>query len=116
MSPFSHDMNREPRPTPWQREELLQLLSLASNLAGLSITGVTLFYTVGRVSTVQSVADDMLVVCALLFLFCAYLIFVVLRQRESALRQRLERIADALFLGGMTLMVATGMVMAYTIW
>ena len=104
------------RQTPWQREELLHLLSLASNLAGLSITGVTLFYTVGRSSAFTTIADDMLVACALLFLLCAYFIFVVLRMREGRLARMLERAADGLFLAGMTLMVATGMVMAYSVW
>ena len=104
------------RQTPWQREELLHLLSLASNMAGLSITGVTLFYTVGRSSTVTTIADDLLVMCALLFLFCAYLIFVVLRLRQRRFARLLERMADGLFLAGMTLMVATGMVMAYSVW
>jgi hypothetical protein len=34
----------------WQREELLHLLSLSGTLAGLCITGVALFHTLGKVA------------------------------------------------------------------
>jgi len=109
-------MNRAPRPRPWQREELLHLLSLAGNMAGLCITGVTLFFTVGHASRAATVADDLLVVCALIFLCCAYFIFFALRMSETRLTVTLENMADALFVVGMTLMVATGVLMAYTVW
>ena len=109
-------MNRPELPSRWHREELLHLLSLAGNMAGICITGVTLFYTVGRASRVATVADDMLVICALLFLLCAYFIFFALRMRDARLALVLEHVADVLFVTGMTLMVAAGVVMAYTIW
>ena len=110
------DAESPARGSAWLREELLQLLGMAGNMAGLSITGVTLFYTVGRQSRAATIADDLLAGCALLFLLCAYLILVALRARGRPLALRLERAADALFVIGMTLMVATGLVMAYTVW
>ena len=109
-------MNRPSRQRPWLREELLHLLSLAGNMAGLCITGVTLFYTVGRATRSATIADEMLVICAVVFLCCAYVIFFALRMREARLTATLENIADTLFVIGMTLMVATGLVMAYTVW
>jgi hypothetical protein len=110
------DAGAPPGGSAWLREELLQLLGMAGNMAGLSITGVTLFYTVGRHSRAATIADDLLAACALLFLLCAYLIMIALRTRGRPLALRLERAADALFVVGMTLMVATGLVMAYTVW
>ena len=104
------------RSRPWLREELLHLLSLAGNMAGLCITGVTLFYTVGRASRATTIADEMLVICALVFLTCAYVIFFALRMRETHLTVILEHIADILLVVGMSLMVATGVVMACTVW
>ena len=104
------------RARPWLREELLHLLSLAGNMAGLCITGVTLFFTVGHASRTATIADELLVVCALVFLLCAYVIFFALRMEETRLTITLEHIADILLATGMSLMVATGVVMAYTVW
>lgn len=109
-------MSRESRQRPWLREELLHLLSLSGNMAGLCITGVTLFYTVGRASRAATIADDLLALCAVVFLLSAYLIFFALRMRDTRVTLVLEHIADTLFVIGMTLMVTTGVLMAYTLW
>lgn len=109
-------MKRPSRQRPWMREELLHLLSLSGNMAGLCITGVTLFYTVGHASRSATIADELLVICAIVFLSCAYFIFFALRMRETRLTVTFENIADTLFVVGMTLMVATGVIMAYTVW
>jgi tellurite resistance protein TehA-like permease len=103
------------RRSGWLREELLQLLSLAGTLAGLCITGVALFHSIGRGTVPGTLADDMLAVSALLFLLCTYLIFFALRVAREELAQRLERAVDALFLLALTGMVAAGFVMVYTV-
>lgn len=69
-----YSMSETPCQAPWIREEFLQLLSVAGTLAGLCITGVTLFHTSGKVSLSQSLADDLLGISALLFLLCTYAI------------------------------------------
>lgn len=102
--------------TPWQRDELLHLLSLSGNLTGLCITGVTLFHTLSTPATLNTIADDMLAVSALMFLICTYTIFIALRVKNDNLRTRLEQAIDPLFACALTLMVATGFVMVYTIW
>ena len=99
----------------WLREELLQLLSLSGALAGLCITGVALFHTIGRGTLPGTFADDLLAISALFFLLCTYLIFFALRVAREELAQRLERAVDALFLLVLTGMVAAGFVMVYTV-
>jgi hypothetical protein len=103
------------RGTTWLREELLQLLTLAGTLAGLCITGVALFHTIGRGTLPGTLADDMLAISALVFLLCTYLIFFALRIAREVVALRVEKIIDALFLLGLTGMVASGMVMVYTV-
>lgn len=100
----------------WLREELLHLLSLSATLAGLCITSVTLFHTIGRPSLSATVADDALAVAALLFLVCAYTIFFGLRTKNQSFALSLEKFADVLFLVALTAMVGSGFVMVYTIW
>lgn len=104
------------RNSSWQRDELLHLLSLSATLAGLCITGVTLFHTIGRSSMPETLADDVLVGSALMFLICTYAIFFALRTRRSAVALLLEKIADVLFLLALTGMVACGFLLVYTIW
>jgi hypothetical protein len=109
-------MSPSPRRSPWQRDELLHLLSLAGTLAGLCITGVALFHTIGRGALPATIADDTLAMSALLFLLCTYAIFIALRTKREALALILERTADVLFLLALTGMVASGFMMVYALW
>lgn len=102
--------------TSWSREELTHLLSLSGNLAGLSITGVTIFHTFGAASATATIVDDILAVTALLFLLCCYISFFALRSNRSSLTMKLIWITDTLFLLALTLMVASGFLMLYTLW
>lgn len=109
-------MSQPSNSTTWVREELLHLLTLSGTMAGLCITGVTLFYTVGRDSRVGSLADDMLAICALMFLLCTYVVFIALRTKRPGLAVVLDKAVDILFTLALTLMVGTGFVMVYTVW
>lgn len=100
----------------WAREELISLLSLSGTLAGLSITGVTLFRTLSDSKGAGTLADDMLALCALAFLLSSYAIFWALRSTKPKLVSRLTALADGLFLGGLTVMVLVGFLMLYSIW
>jgi hypothetical protein len=108
-------MSRAPRQPTWIREELLHLLSASGTLAGLCITGVTLFHTVGRSSLTQTIADDLLAISALLFLLCTYAIFIALRTKREALASFLENVADFCFLLALSGMVGSGFVMVYAL-
>lgn len=107
-------MSERRQPT-WIREELLHLLSVSGTLAGLCITGVTLFHTVGWATLPQTIADDLLAISALLFLLCTYAIFIALRTKRESLASFLEKVADTLFLLALSGMVASGFVMVYTL-
>ena len=100
----------------WVRQDLLQLLSLSGTLAGLSITGVAFFHTLGEANAPQTIADDLLAISALLFLLCTYTIFFGLRTHRRELARKLENVSDTLFLLGLTGMIASGFIMVYTVW
>lgn len=108
-------MDSPPQDGIWLRDELLQLLTLSGTLAGLCITGVTLFHTVGRVTVTETI-DDVLAVSGLLFLGATFTLFYALRTRRKGLALALERIADFLFLPALTGMTASGFIMVYTVW
>ena len=109
-------MDKSPKIKAWVREELLHLMSLSGTMAGLCITGVTLFYTVSKVPASATIVDDMLAISALLFLICTYTVFWALRTRKPAVAEFLESIVDILFAAALTGMVASGFVMLYTVW
>ena len=104
-----------PRKSTWVREELLQLLSLSGTLAGLAITGVSVFRALGRESMSATIVDDLLAFSALIFLLCLYVIFFGLRTERENLARTLEKVADVLFLLGLTVMVASGFIMVYSV-
>jgi hypothetical protein len=103
------------RKATWVREELLQLLSVSGTLAGLAITGVAMFRSLGRETMSTTIADDLLAIAALIFLLCSYIIFFGLRTEREALARKFERFVDLLFLLGLTVMVASGFIMVYSV-
>ena len=97
------------------REELRHLLSTSGTMAGLCITGTTLFSTLRR-TTGGTVVDDIFVISALLFLLCTYCVFWALRTKHQRTVLLLTRIADGLFATALTAMVSAGFIMTYTLW
>lgn len=97
------------------REELRHLLSTSGTMAGLCITGTTLFSTL-RKTTGGTVVDDIFVISALLFLLCTYCVFWALRTKHQRTVKLLTRIAEGLFALALTAMVSAGFIMTYTLW
>jgi hypothetical protein len=97
------------------REELRHLLSTSGTMAGLCITGATLFSTLGR-TTGGTVVDDIFVLSALLFLLCTYCVFWALRTSHQRTVLYLTRTAEVFFAVALTAMVSAGFVMTYTLW
>ena len=110
------EMNPPDKPGNWLREELLHLLTLSGTMAGLSITGVTLFYTVGHATRLMTIADDLLAASSVMFLLCCYLIFWALRTRIQPLSEMLVSLVDFALASALTVMVFAGFLMAYTVW
>ena len=98
-----------------QRDLLLRLLPMSASLAGICIAAVTLFRSNERLARLETLADDLLTICALLFLCATYLTFWALRTRRPALVRKLSRAVDATFLAALTTLVGVGFLMVYTI-
>jgi len=99
----------------WLREELLHLLSVSANLAGLCVTIVALMNTFSRGADVATIADDIFAICALIFLVCIYLIFSALRTRNTPWLPRLVKVVDIFFVVGLTAMTFAAFIMVYTL-
>lgn len=108
-------MRRAPHEDEKIREELLHLLPLSGSLAGLCIGSITLFRVVGKAAAVSSVADDLLAVCALLFLVCTYLTFWALRTHAPRRAALLVALVDVAFLLALTVLVGVGFLLVYAV-
>ncbi len=98
-----------------KHELLLRVLPMSASLAGICIAAVTLFKSNDRLARMETLADDLLAVCSLLFLCSTYLSFWGLRTRRLRTVVYLSRLVDASFLAALTLLVAVGFLMVYTI-
>ncbi len=97
------------------RDLLLRLLSISASLAGFCVAGIGVLSTQPKVTSYVGIGDDLLVLAAVLFLLSTYLSFWALRTTKESRLQLLARIIDLLFLAGLTLIVISGIGIAYAI-
>jgi hypothetical protein len=97
------------------RELLLRLLSISASLAGFCVAGLSLLNVQATGHKFVGLADDILALAAVLFLICTYLTFWALRTTKEARLVSLARVIDVLFLGGLTLVVISGIGIVYAI-
>lgn len=108
-------MNQPSREYDRIREELLVLLPMSATMSGLCIGAITLFHLNGQMAKITSAADDILAICALIFLVSTYFIFWALRTSQPLHLTLLIKIIDVIFLLGITALVGVGFVMVYAL-
>jgi hypothetical protein len=97
------------------RELSEHIFTVSAGMVGVCITVIGLFRIVSRSAHVDSIADNLLSIDALVFLascFCAYL---ALRARASNHKRGFERAADFMFLAGLTMVSVVGVLIAYEV-
>jgi IMP cyclohydrolase len=82
---------------------------------GVCITVIGLFRIVSRSAHVDSIADNLLAVDALVFLASCFLSYLALRARTRRRVKRFEQTADYLFLAGLTMVSIVGVLIAYEV-
>ncbi len=97
------------------RDLLLRILPLSASMAGFSIAAITVFRSSEKLMRVETMADDLLVSCAAVFLLATYLSFWALKTHRPARQKHLVIIIDSLFLLALTVLVAVGFLMVYTL-
>lgn len=94
------------------RDVMLSLLPTSGTLAGISI-GLVGVINAGPRNSISTLADDVLLLSALGFLFVCYLIFFAIRHIDTSSAGRLMQLIDIVFLLSMTLIVFSGFIVAY---
>lgn len=93
----------------------VHIFSVSAALVGVCLTVIGLIRIVVSARQVESAIDDFLAVDAVIFLFSCMLSYWALRTRSLYRMYRVERIADAVFLAGLFLMVLVCSFVAYAI-
>jgi hypothetical protein len=106
---------RDAAPSGAEVQLSTHIFSVSAGLVGVCLTVIGIFRVVVRSQHVDSIADNLLAVDALLFLGACFFAYLALRARTTARGRRLERIADVVFLLGLTMMVAVGGLIAYEV-
>ena len=84
----------------------VHILSASAAMVGVCLTVIGLIRIVITLGKLDTIADNLLAVAALIFLISCFFSYWALRTRRTRRMHRLERIADAAFLMGLLLMVA----------
>jgi len=96
------------------RDELcVHIFTVSAGLVGVCLTVIGLFRVISRLKDLNSIADNILAIDALAFLGSCLTAFLALRTVGRQRRQRLERLADGVFLTGLVLMVVVCGLVAY---
>ena len=91
------------------------IFSVSAGMVGVCITVIGLFRIVSRSMHVDSVADNLLSIDAIVFLASCVLAYLALRARSASNRKRFERAADYSFLAGLTMVSVVAVLIAYEV-
>jgi membrane protein implicated in regulation of membrane protease activity len=102
------------RSEPTLEEDIaIHIFSVSSAMVGVCLTVIGLIRVVITLGKMDTIADDLLAIDALLFLVASLLSYWALRTRSKRRLHTVERTADAIFIVAMTLMTAVCGIVAY---
>jgi hypothetical protein len=100
---------------PLEEDICIHLFTVSAAMVGVCLTVIGLIRVVITVQKIDTLADDLLAVDALLFLCSCLCAYWALRMRSIRRMHWLERIADSSFVMGLLLMVAVCGIITYNI-
>lgn len=92
----------------------IHIFSVSAALVGVCLTVIGIFRAVGELKNFSTFGDNVLAIDALIFLGSCIFAYSSLRTRNLQRKARLERIADVLFIFGLSLMAIVCAIIAYT--
>lgn len=92
----------------------IHIFSVSAGLVGVCLTVIGIFRAIGELKSFSTLGDNILAINALIFLASCIFAYSSLRSRSENKRHKLERIADILFIFGLSLMAVVCAIIAYT--
>ena len=100
---------------PLEEDICIHIFTVSSAMVGVCLTVIGLVRVVITLGKADTLADDLLAIDALLFLVSCFLSYAALRSRGARRMHKLERIADAVFILAMLVMVTICAFLTYAI-
>ena len=100
---------------PLAIDTCVHIYTISAAMIGVCLTGVGLLRVVISLKTTDTLADDLLCLDAVVFLFATISAYWALRVRGVRRLERLEFAADVAFVTGMTLMAGICLFITYAI-
>jgi len=101
------------RLTVGERELSGHIFTVSAGLVGVCLTVISFFRFFQRSGEIQSIADNLVALDAIVFLFSCLLAYLALRSPDERRWRQLEKGADGLFLLGISAMVVISGLIAY---
>src|SRR6059058_3648157 len=83
-----------------------QMFALGGAMVGVCLTVIGVLRLIIEVKGYRTMADDLVAIDGMLFLFACVSSFLTLKATDRAKRKLFQRITDTVFLGAITLMMA----------
>ncbi|MGC4047378.1 MAG: hypothetical protein QM758_26555 [Armatimonas sp.] len=93
----------------------VHIFSASAAMVGVCMTVIGILRVIISLKPVQTMGDDLLALDALFFLGATFFSYAALKARTKPRRQRLERVADIIFLFAMTVMAFACFLMVYAL-
>ncbi|MBA2743937.1 MAG: hypothetical protein H0U43_06460 [Chthoniobacterales bacterium] len=93
----------------------IHIFTVSSAMVGVCLTVIGLVRVVVTLGQINTLADDLLAADAFLFLVAALLSYAALRTRSTRRMQKVERLADGIFIARMVMMTAICAVITYAV-
>ena len=92
----------------------IHIFSVSATLVGVCLTVIGIFRAIGELKSFSSLGDNILAFDALVFLASCIFSYSSLRASDKRRGRALERVADVLFIFGLSLMAVVCSIIAYT--
>jgi len=105
MSKVKPLVNNSDSKTFFEEDVCVHIFTVSAAMVGVCLTVIGLIRVIITIRKIDTLADDLLGVDAVMFLVSCLLSYLALRSRGYRRMHRIERIADGIFIMAITLMV-----------
>jgi len=92
----------------------IHIFSVSAGLVGVCLTVIGIFRAIGELKNFSTLGDNILAIDAVVFLGSCIFAYSSLRSKSVEKKHKLERVADILFIFGLSLMAIVCAIVAYT--
>ena len=93
----------------------IHIFNAAATLVGVSLPAIGVFKLIERARALRTIADELISLSALIFVFCCVFAYSALKTRRTKRKYLEEKIAEILFFTGLILMAVVCVLLAIAV-